>query len=46
MNGIALNFSYTHIIEKGMNKRDMIGMGMAKMLFDFMCKHSDVYTEE
>lgn len=36
--------SYAYGIEKGMNKRNRTGM--VKMLFDFMCKHTGVYTEE
>ncbi len=34
--------SYAHVIEKGMNKRNMTGM--AKILFDFMCAHENVVS--
>ena len=38
---VVINYSsYAHVIEKGMNKRNMTGM--AKMLFAFMCKHTDI----
>lgn len=41
----VINYSSNvHVIEKGMSKRNRTGT--AKMLFDFMCKHTDVYTEE
>ena len=37
----VLNYSsYAHVIEKGMNKRNMTGE--ARVLFDFMCDHEDV----
>lgn len=35
-------FSYAHVIEKGMNRRNMTGM--VKVLFEFMCDHEDVVT--
>jgi len=37
----VINYSsFAHVIEKGMNKRNMTGM--AKMLFAFMCSHTGV----
>lgn len=35
-------YSYAHVIEKGMNKRNM--SGMAKVLFDFMCEHDELVS--
>lgn len=38
---VVINYSsYAHVIEKGMNKRNMTGM--AKMLFAFISKHTNV----
>ncbi len=40
---MRINYSsYAHVIEKGMNKRNMTGM--AQILFKFMCDHEDVVT--
>lgn len=40
---MRINYSsYAHVIEKGMNRRNMTGM--AKVLFEFMCDHEDVVT--
>lgn len=40
---MQINYSsYVHVIEKGMNRRNMTGM--AKVLFEFMCDHEDVVT--
>lgn len=40
---MPINYSsYAHIIEKGMNKRNMTGM--AKVLFDFMCDQEDIVS--
>lgn len=37
---MRINYSsYAHVIEKGMNKRNMTGM--AKILFEFMCDHEE-----
>ena len=40
---MRINYSsYAHIIEKGMNKRNM--SGMARILFEFMCDHEDIVS--
>ncbi len=40
---MRINYSsYAHVIEKGMNKRNMTGI--AQILFKFMCDHEDVVT--
>ena len=40
---MQINYSsYAHVIEKGMNRRNMTGMAI--VLFDFMCDHEEIVS--